>query len=227
MELKDSLQSAMILQHAVTESERNKTIRRQLWRYKRLHMEYCYMALEGQSRSFLCTELIRGILVLSCKGPCPPARLDSLDPTTTQLSQKAQPEHFVWGRGDWDSGRLGLPWHNTFFASHFSGSPPTIMSIAHPPSQFPLSYRSQSLFFPFLLLASVSGAVPVAVTSLWVMRASLSTLCHILMSWDSNIFARVFFTLRAVRREAGLWAQHSDISFPICRRHWRHIHTYT
>ncbi|KAG7224034.1 hypothetical protein INR49_015291 [Caranx melampygus] len=27
---------------------------------------------------------------------------------------------------------------------------------------------------------------------------SLLTLCHILMSWDSNIFARLFFTLRAV-----------------------------
>lgn len=37
-----------------------------------------------------------------------------------------------------------------------------------------------------------------------VMRASLLTLCHSLMSWDSNIFARVFFTLRAERRQAGL-----------------------
>lgn len=42
-----------------------------------------------------------------------------------------------------------------------------------------------------------------------------------LMSWDSDILARVFLTRRAVRREAGLWAQHSIISFPICRRHCR------
>lgn len=39
------------------------------------------------------------------------------------------------------------------------------------------------------------------------------------MSCDSDIFARVFLTLRAVRRELGLWAQHSVISFPICLKH--------
>lgn len=40
-----------------------------------------------------------------------------------------------------------------------------------------------------------------------------------LMSCDSDILASVFLTRRAVSREAGLWAQHSIISFPICRRH--------
>lgn len=40
-----------------------------------------------------------------------------------------------------------------------------------------------------------------------------------LMSWDSTILASVFFTRRIVRREAGLKAQHSDISFSIARRH--------
>lgn len=40
-----------------------------------------------------------------------------------------------------------------------------------------------------------------------------------LMSWDSDILASVFLTRRAVSREPGLWAQHSIISFPICRRH--------
>lgn len=39
------------------------------------------------------------------------------------------------------------------------------------------------------------------------------------MSWDSTILASVFFTLRMVRREAGLWDQHSDISFSMARRH--------
>ena len=44
---------------------------------------------------------------------------------------------------------------------------------------------------------------------------------HSLMSCDSDILASVFFTLRAVRREPGLWAQHSVISFPICLKHCR------
>lgn len=90
------------------------------------------------------------------------------------------------------------------------------------PVGFLSSHQSQSPSPPtFFFWPVVSGAVPVAATSLWMRRASLLILCHIdvLMSWDSNIFARVFFTLRAVRRDAGLWAQHSDISFPICRRH--------
>lgn len=42
-----------------------------------------------------------------------------------------------------------------------------------------------------------------------------------LMSWDSDILASVFLTRKAVSLEAGLWAQHSVISFPICLRHWR------
>lgn len=54
----------------------------QLWQYKNLHTEFCYIALEGQSRSFLCLSLIRGILVLSSEGPRPPAHRGSLDPPT-------------------------------------------------------------------------------------------------------------------------------------------------
>lgn len=42
---------------------------------------------------------------------------------------------------------------------------------------------------------------------------------HSLISCDSDILASVFLTRRAVRREAGLWAQHSVISFPICLKH--------
>lgn len=40
------------------------------------------------------------------------------------------------------------------------------------------------------------------------------------MSWDSTIFAKVFLTRRMVRRDAGLWAQHSDISFNMALKHW-------
>lgn len=43
---------------------------------------------------------------------------------------------------------------------------------------------------------------------------------QILMSWDSTIFAKVFLTRRMVRRDAGLWAQHSDISFNMALKHW-------
>lgn len=42
---------------------------------------------------------------------------------------------------------------------------------------------------------------------------------HILISCDSTILASVFLTRRAVRREAGLWAQHSDMSFSMAREH--------
>lgn len=40
-----------------------------------------------------------------------------------------------------------------------------------------------------------------------------------LISWDSDILASVFLTRRAVSLDAGLWAQHSVMSFPICLRH--------
>lgn len=43
--------------------------------------------------------------------------------------------------------------------------------------------------------------------------------CQIFTSWDSTIFASVFLIRRAVSLEAGLWAQHSDISFSTARRH--------
>lgn len=42
---------------------------------------------------------------------------------------------------------------------------------------------------------------------------------HILISCESTILASVFLTRRAVRREAGLWAQHSDMSFSMARKH--------
>lgn len=42
---------------------------------------------------------------------------------------------------------------------------------------------------------------------------------HILISCDSTILASVFLTRRAVRREAGLCAQHSDMSFSMARKH--------
>lgn len=48
---------------------------------------------------------------------------------------------------------------------------------------------------------------------------------HILMSCDSTILASVFLTRRAVRREAGLWAQHSDISFSMARKHCMEMET--
>lgn len=53
-------------------------------------------------------------------------------------------------------------------------------------------------------------------------QSSSSWLFHrqILTSWDSTILARVFLILRAVSLEAGLCAQHSDMSFRTARRHW-------
>lgn len=94
--------------------------------------------------------------------------------------------------------------------------------IAYPACQCLLSDHSQSLYFPFLRLVILRGLCQWQwQVCRWEESISL-ILRHSLMSWDSNIFARVFFTRRAVRRQAGLWAQHSDISFPICRRHWRH-----
>lgn len=94
---------------------------------------------------------------------------------------------------------------------------PFLVSCPFPVSSFPVCV----FFSPFFSLASVSAVEPVAVTGLHVMTTSFFISCHILMSWHSNILASVFFTLRAVRREAGLLAQHSDMSLPICRKHCR------
>lgn len=143
-----------------------KETQRQLWQYKRLYIEYCYMALEGQS--FLCLELMRTLGLHTCKGPCPPALWYSLDPTTTQLSQKAQPEHLVWGRGSSDNRKADFPWHNKSFASFFWL--PVYRYRHHSSSlsvSFVLSFIVSLFYLPFLLLASVSGAMPVAVTSPW------------------------------------------------------------
>lgn len=54
-----------------------------------------------------------------------------------------------------------------------------------------------------------------------IANTHLAVLAHNLMSCDSDILASVFLTRKAVRREAGLWAQHSVISLPICLRHWQ------
>lgn len=123
-------------------------------------------------------------------------------------------------------GGQNLPWHNKSRLSLLW------LPVCH------YRHHSSSLSFSFVLSFTVSFSSLSSIGHCkWrrasgsdksvLMRASLLTRCHSLMSWDSNIFARVFFTLRAVRREAGLWAQHSDISFPICRRHWRHTCKYT
>lgn len=53
----------------------------------------------------------------------------------------------------------------------------------------------------------------------------LSGCFQTLMSWDSDILASVFLMRSAVSREAGLWAQHSVMSFPICLRHWTNTMT--
>lgn len=183
---------------SVSESETRHTHTR-----RQPHSEYCCMAFEGQSRRLLQIDQIRvGPLVpMSCRGSL------SSGPKNTQLSQKAQPEHR----------RTRLLWPHQSFTSHFSGS--VHFSF---PVHF-LSHHSQFAFFfsPFFSLASVSAVEPVAVTGLHVMTTSFFISCHILMSWHSNILASVFFTLRAVRREAGLLAQHSDMSLPICRKHCR------
>lgn len=42
---------------------------------------------------------------------------------------------------------------------------------------------------------------------------------QIFTSCDSTILASVFLILSAVSLEAGLWAQHSDMSFRTARRH--------
>lgn len=52
----------------------------------------------------------------------------------------------------------------------------------------------------------------------------LAVATHSFMSCDSDILASVFLTRRAVRREAGLWAQHSVMSFPICLKHSSLVH---
>lgn len=67
--------STVISQHAAADSEKKQnskthTHTKQLWQYKRLPVEYCYMALEEQRKSIL------QILVL--QGP-----LNSLEPETT------------------------------------------------------------------------------------------------------------------------------------------------
>ena len=121
----------------------------QLWQYKRLHIEYCYMALGGSSRSFLCLEPIRGISGFQSSSPaqvppCLPAPLDSLDPTTTQLPQKAQSQHLDWGRRVPDNGKAELPQHNKSFASH----------LFWLPVNFYL-YHSSSLSISFVLSFTV------------------------------------------------------------------------
>ena len=123
------------------------------------------MALNGQRRSLPCLELIRGIVVLlCCKGPCPPGqsgpddRSAFTESTTWTLASEAEVAQTMGGQISPDIINL---------SPLTSLAPPSaIIAITHPPCHSPLSYHSQSLFLPFLLLAIVSGAVPVAVTSL-------------------------------------------------------------
>lgn len=83
--------------------------------------------------------------------------------------------------------------------------------LAPCPSSFP---QKQRLVWP--------GPEPVwlLVPFLCVWTHTWQCPTHSLMSCDSDILASVFLTRRVVRREAGLWAQHSVISFPICLKHW-------
>lgn len=197
----------------------------QLLQYKRLHIIMLY----GFKRAAPEPPLFG-----TDQRDCSPPLLQRSLPTGTVWTRRPLSFHRkhnlntrFWGRGGSDNGRADLPWHNKSLAPHFSGSP-----VCH------YRHHSSPLSFSFVLSFTVSFSSLSSIGHCkWrrasgsdksvLMRASLLTRCHSLMSWDSNIFARVFFTLRAVRREAGLWAQHSDISFPICRRHWRHRCKYT
>lgn len=134
-----------------TKQNKQRKTWRQLWRYKRLHMEYCYMALEEQRRSFLWIEASRGISVLlSCKGPLSNSPPGQSGPNNhSSFHRKHNLNTLSEAEVTQDNGRLDLPWHNKSFPSHFSGSQSTIMSISHPPCQFPLSYHSQSFFSLF------------------------------------------------------------------------------
>lgn len=116
-------------------------------------------------------------------------------------------------------GRAHRPRCNHSSASHFL-VPPWPLSLISPLSGWLCSIVCDLFFLsPVGQREAVPGPAALIRLCRWFW---FSLDCHSLMSWDSNILARVFFTLRAVRREAGLWAQHSDISFPICRRHWGH-----
>jgi len=75
------------------------------------------------------------------------------------------------------------------------------------------------LLLPEDCVARTRASVIASALSLCV-NTQLAVPAHSLMSCDSDIFASVFLTRRAVRRHAGLWAQHSVISFPICLKHW-------
>lgn len=120
-------------------------------------------------------------------------------------------ESTIWSLTIWGQmSAKSFSWHSSWLHYRLSCMPVSFIQT------FTVSY------FPFLRLVILRGLCQWQwQVCRWEENISL-ILCHSLMSWDSNIFARVFFTRRAVRRQAGLWAQHSDISFPICRRHWRH-----
>lgn len=75
-------------------------------------------------------------------------------------------------------------------------------------------------FFQAKGLCSLDQSVSVIVNALSVcVNTHLAVPIHNLISCDSDILASVFLTRRAVRREAGFWAQHSVMSFPICLKH--------
>lgn len=89
--------------------------------------------------------------------------------------------------------------HRSIFS--FSGSPRP-SSLIHPPlsGDFVPLFAASSFFFLLFLSVSVTWC-----RGHWRRRVSGERrFSHSLMSWVSNILARVFLTLRAVRREAGL-----------------------
>lgn len=101
------------------------------------------------------------------------------------------------------------------------------------PADFCQGYSPQKLSNLQLLLSMITFKVLISKDFWYLFRTSACTRKSVsmglhkswlwpsqsLMSWDSDILASVFLTRRAVSREAGLWAQHSIISFPIWRRH--------
>lgn len=99
-----------------------------------------------------------------------------------------------------------VPLASVHRCSCYAAGPAVSLSWGHPPP--PPPGRLQERWTPRQTVRS--GLVSV-----------LLVCSQTLMSWDSDILASVFLTRRAVRREAGLWAQHSVMSFPICLKHWQ------
>lgn len=127
--------------------------------------------------------------------------------TTIQLSQKAQHKcATVWNRGGSGKWRADLALTSSLFCLsgfwHPDQPPFTNISIILSPCPY-FPCLSQSLSLSATGQRKRRGASG-SDTSVGDEHSSCLSQYHSFMSWDSNIFARVFFTLRAVRREAGL-----------------------